>query len=113
MTNNALARPQKIEEYENNTLVLKLERHQKDLLELRKKLNSYVCEPKTSLLFERMQTLKFGLEQLRVDNAAIIKNMKYTKKTAVDAMEDIKKQFLAFYTMRKGVEDYIQGVRNC
>ncbi len=114
MTNNSsLARISATKEYEKNALVLKLERHQNDLLQLRKKLNSYICEPKTYTLFERIESLKNGLDQLRNDNANIIQSVKDRKRAADDYVERIKRQFHEFNTMQKGVEEYIQGARNC
>lgn len=100
-------------EVDENTLVLKLERHQRDLQQLQKKLNSYICEPKTYSLFERMEVLRWELEKLRSDNATIIANVKDHTRTMNDYVERIKKQFLEFNSMQKGVEDYIQGARNC
>ncbi len=98
---------------DENTLVLKLERRQKDLQELQKKLDSYICAPKTYSLFERMEVLKWELEKLRSDNANIIANVKDHTRTMTDYVDRIKNQFREFNTMQKGVEDYIQGARNC
>ncbi|NHF60001.1 hypothetical protein FK220_011655 [Flavobacteriaceae bacterium TP-CH-4] len=114
MTNDSnLARPSSVREYEKNALVLKLERHQKDLLQLRKKLNSYICEPRTYSLFERIESLKQGLEKLRADNDAIIANVKDRKRSAENYVERIRNQFAEFNSMQQGVEEYIRGAKNC
>lgn len=113
MTTTQQSPPPASREVEKNALVLKLERHQKDLLQLRLKLNSYICEPRTYSLFERIESLKNGLENLRNENAYMIATMKERKRSVDDHVERIKKQFKEFNTLQKGVEDYIRGARNC
>ncbi len=100
-------------EVEKNTMVLKLERHQENLLQLRLKLNSYTCEPKTYTLFERIEFLKTRLENLRTENAYMIASIKERRRNIEDYVERIKKQFVEFHMLQQGVEDYIRGARNC
>ncbi len=108
-----LSTPSTQQEVDENTLILKLERHQRALQQLQNKLNSYICEPKTYSLYERMEVLKWELEKLRSDNATIIANVKSHTRTMNNYVERIKNQFLEFNSMQKGVEDYIEGARNC
>tara|TARA_R110002167_G_scaffold54350_1_gene154826 strand:- start:1509 stop:1850 length:342 start_codon:yes stop_codon:yes gene_type:complete len=99
-------------EVDKNTLVHKLERHQKDLLQLRLKLNSYICEPKTYTHFERIETLKHALENLRSENAYILVTLKERNGKMEDYAERIKKQLQQFKALQYKVEEYIKGVRN-
>jgi chromosome segregation ATPase len=100
-------------EAEKNALTLKLERHQNDLSQLRRKLNSYICEPTTYSLFERMESLKHALEKLRRDNAEIIAGVKGHKRNMEDYIGRIKQQFIQFNQLQQGIDDYIDGARHC
>ncbi len=100
-------------ESEKNALTLKMERHQNDLSQLRHQLNSYICEPTTYKLFERMEGLKSALENLRQDNAEIIANLKVHKRNRDDYIGQIKQHFAQFNQLQKRVQDYIDGARHC
>ncbi|RKN81215.1 hypothetical protein [Ulvibacterium marinum] len=97
---------------EKNTLVLKLERSQQDVGQLRNKLNSYICEPKTYSLFERMEALKNGLDTLSNTNREIILSVRQRKKHTVDFVDRVRQQFIAFNELQRGVEEYMQGLRS-
>jgi chromosome segregation ATPase len=100
-------------EAERNTLTLKLERHQNDLSQLRRKLSSYICEPTTYSLFERLESLKNALEKLRHDNAEIITNVQGHRRNMEDYILRIKHQFVQFNLLQQGVDEYIEGARHC
>lgn len=97
---------------EKNTLVLKLERSQQDVGQLRNKLNSYICEPKTYSLFERMEALKNGLDTLSNTNREIILSVRQRKKHTVDFVDRVRQQFIAFNELQRGVEEYMQGLQS-
>jgi hypothetical protein len=97
---------------EKNTLVLKLERSQQDVGQLRNKLNSYVCEPKTYSLFERIEALKNGLDTLSNTNKEIILSIRGHKKTMGDYVDRVRQQFVAFNELQRGVEEYMRGLRS-
>ena len=61
-------------------IILRLERNNTELLSLKDKLSSYVCEPKTLNLFERMESLKAKLEKMRKANLETNKSVKRTQK---------------------------------
>lgn len=98
--------------HEKNALVLKLERSQQDVGQLRNKLNSYICEPKTYSLFERMEALKNGLDTLSNTNKEIILSVRERKKHTVDFVDRVRQQFIAFNELQRGVEEYMQGLRS-
>ena len=93
---------------EKSTLVLKLERNQKDVIQLRNQLNSYTCEPKTYTLFERMQTLKRGLDSLSHSNMQMIIALKERKKNIHDYIDSVRHQIAEFNRLQLGVEEYIK-----
>lgn len=99
--------------HEKNALVLKLERSQQDVGQLRNKLNSYICEPKTYSLFERMEALKNGLDTLSNTNREIILSVRQRKKHhTADFVDRVRQQFIAFNELQRGVEEYMQGLRS-
>ncbi|MFH6603913.1 hypothetical protein ACEZ3G_10535 [Maribacter algicola] len=97
---------------ERNNLVLRLERNQREVGQLKNKLNSYVCEPKTYSLFERIETLKTGLDRLSISNREILQALKERKKSVGDHLENIRQQLSEFHELQQGVHDYVRGVRN-
>lgn len=97
---------------EKSNLVLRLERNQREVGQLKSKLNSYVCEPRTYKLFERVETLKTGLDRLSNSNREIIQALKERKKSVEDYMENVKQQISEFHELQRGVHDYVQGTRN-
>lgn len=103
----------KVNEVDKSTLVMRLERNQKDLDQLKCKLNSYTCEPRTHSLFERIESLKSGLESLSAANMEIIQSLKEKKKAVDSYMESAKEQFVKFHQLQQNVEEYVMGARNC
>lgn len=97
---------------EKNKLLVRLERTQKDVGQMRSKLSSYICEPRTYTLFESIQNLKGRLDLLTTSNTEIIQALKERKKSVGDCMENIRQQFTEFHELQKGVDDYVQGMRN-
>jgi len=59
-----------------NALVVLLERNLKDVDLLKTKLNSYNCEPQTYGLYERIESLRSGLEALSRNDQEIITLLK-------------------------------------
>ena len=97
---------------EKSNLVLRLERNEREVRQLKSKLNSYVCEPRTYSLFERVEALKMGLERLSATNREIIQALKERKKSVSDYMENVRHQLTEFHELQQGVHDYVQGMRN-
>ena len=93
--------------YKSNSLVVRLERNLKDINQLRGKLNSYCCEPQTYSLFERIESLKIGLETLSRKDQEIITALKEQEKSAKDYVEKVKQLYSEFNKLRQGVEEYM------
>ncbi|MGB5553763.1 MAG: hypothetical protein WBM83_03825 [Flavobacteriaceae bacterium] len=98
--------------FEKSNLVLRLERNQREARQLKNKLSSYLCEPRTYNLFERSETLKSGLERLSDTNDEIIQALREKKKSVEEYMESVKQQFTMFHELQQGVQDYVQGMRS-
>ncbi len=97
---------------DQSALVLRLERNEKYVRQLRDKLNSYVCEPNTYSLFERLQTLKNGLDSFSRNNHEIIAAIRDHRKTVEDYVDKVKQQFSEFNELRKDVDEYVDVARN-
>jgi hypothetical protein len=87
--------------------LLQLERNNKRLLSLEEKLKSYVCEPKTRSLYERMESLKQNLTILKSANLEIIKTLKDRTPFFEDTRERIKQQLETYKTFELKVLEYI------
>ena len=98
---------------DKSALVMRLERNQNDLRQLRSALNSYTCEPRTQSLFERLESLRHALEDLTATNSEIIQALKAPKKSIGNSLERAMQQFTEFSILQKGVEEYVTGTRNC
>ncbi len=101
--------PSTIPEVEKNALVLRLELNQKDVKRLRNQLSSYRCEPTTYSLFERIETLRSGLDNLSTTNTEIISSLRKKRKRVDHYVERAKQHFSEFNTLHSGIEEYIQG----
>ncbi len=95
-------------ETEKNALVLRLELNQKYVDRLREQLSSYRYEPNTYSLFERMESLRNGLDNLTRTNSEIIMSLKEKRKWVDSYVESGKRQFTEFNLLRRSVEEYIQ-----
>lgn len=95
-----------------SSLVTHLERNQHDLQKMKSTLSSYICEPRTPSLYERSESLKQKLENLRNTHAEVIQSLKNQKKSLSSYVDRAKQQFQEFYLLQKGVADYVAGARN-
>ncbi len=93
-------------ETEKNVLVVRLERTQLDLQQLRSQLDSYRCEPRTYGLYETMESLRRGMDRLSRSNLEIINRFRVQKKAVSDCFETAKEQFLEFEQLKSRVEAY-------
>lgn len=101
-----------VSEVEKSALVMRLERNQKDLLQLKSKLNSYTCEPRTYLLHERIEKLRQGLENLRTKNSEVMVALIGSKETVEGFVERTTKLLTEFNQLQQGIEEYVVGARN-
>ncbi len=90
-----------------NSALLKLERNNNRLLFLEKKLKSYICEPKTRRLYDRMESIKQSLENLKKSNLEIIRALKDHSLFYEEAKERILQQLETYKTLELKVLEYI------
>ncbi|MBT8180067.1 MAG: hypothetical protein KJO53_00620 [Eudoraea sp.] len=91
----------------SNNALLRLERNNRSLLSLEEKLKSYVCEPKTRSLYEKMESLKNGLANLKSSNLEIITALKDHTLFFEDAKESIREQLEKYKALELKVLEYI------
>ncbi len=87
--------------------LLRLERNNQSLLSLEEKLKSYVCEPKTRSLYDKMESLKQSLANLKNSNLEILKALKDHSLFFEDAKERIKEQLENYKSLELKVLEYI------
>ncbi|MGB5819336.1 MAG: hypothetical protein WBG90_07605, partial [Saonia sp.] len=61
---------------DSNTCIVRMERNNRDLAQLSKKLSCYTCEPRTYSLYERIEVLRNRLDALKNNNSEIIKSLR-------------------------------------
>ena len=103
-----------VKETDKNILVQRLEHVQKDVKRLRVHLSSYRCEPTTYTLFEKIEVLRRGLDNLSQKNTEIIYLLK-EKKKKVDGyfdeyMERAKQQLTEFNKLQNSIDEYVRRV---
>ncbi|MBU2946610.1 hypothetical protein [Zobellia uliginosa] len=96
-----------LEETDKNAIVVRLQRNQKDLVQMRTKLNSYRFEPKTYSLYERIESLRSKMDSLSHSNSEIISSLKDTRKTVHTHLERAKRHLNEFRRLNDGVEEYL------
>jgi hypothetical protein len=97
---------------DRNSCVIRLERMNRELLEMRKKLGSYVCEPKTHSLFERYEFLKRRLENLRLMNIDLILSLREQREYLLLHWKGVQQQFHDFQSLEMDVQQYMEVARN-
>lgn len=91
----------------SNNALLRLERNNQRLLSLEEKLRSYVCEPKTRSLYDRLESIKQSLANLKNSNLEIIKALKNHTLIFDDAKDRIREQFDSYQSLELKVLEYI------
>ncbi len=101
-----------IKHKDTNTSLLRLERNNRDLLQLKSKLNSYVCEPNTYSLFEHMESLRHRIEHLLRNNSEIMLALQGKKYYLENYVDRVRNQLIEFKKLEKGIADYMTGLRS-
>ncbi len=99
-------------EANRDNCIIKLERNNKELKQLKAKLSSYVLEPRTYSLFQQIEYLKSRMEYLKNTNQEILASLREPRKSFTDLMDSIKQQFKEFTELQQGVDDYIHIARS-
>ncbi|MCK0146075.1 hypothetical protein MWU78_10500 [Arenibacter sp. F26102] len=93
-------------------LIVRLERNNQTLLILRNELDSYVYEPRTPELFERIEYLKDQIEITRIKNSKIIGFLMHHKHVVWDYLDYIKYAISKFYDLKGRIEAYMYDACN-
>ncbi|MEN8788699.1 MAG: hypothetical protein ABF293_06250 [Flavobacteriaceae bacterium] len=91
----------------SNNIIHRLERINKNLLSLRTKLNSYICEPKTLSLYQKMESLKSHLDDMHGNNTELISNLRSRSLLLKEGKVMVKQQFEAYKNLEVKVMEYI------
>jgi len=91
----------------SDSALLRLERNNQSLLSLEEKLRSYVCEPKTRRLYDRMESIKQSLQNLKNSNLEIIRALKDHSLFYEEAKDRILQQLETYKTLELKVLEYI------
>ncbi|MDB2606981.1 hypothetical protein N9Y48_04320 [Zobellia sp.] len=94
-------------ENDKNAIIVRLQRNQKDLVQLRTKLDSYRCEPKTYLLYERIGALRSEMDSLSNSNEEIILTLRNTDETINAHLDLVNRHLTEFRRLNDGVEEYL------
>lgn len=90
-----------------DALLLRLERDQRNLLQLRVQLNSYRSEPNTYTLFERLNQLRKAMDLCNRNNKEVIAALKGEKIPHSAYVAQAKKQLSTFRQLQSHVEEYL------
>lgn len=91
----------------SNALVVRLERNQQNLQQLRSQMNSYLSEPKTHSLYERVEQLRRAIERCSRNNYEVIAHLKEKREPKSIHVDRAKKQLTVFRVLRASVEEYM------
>ncbi len=94
-----------------NATSLQLERINKNLVSLKTKLNSYMCEPKTLLLYQRMEGLRNDLADMLSINEELIWKIKNKILLNEEVKPRISQQFDLYKKLELKVLEYIGMAR--
>ncbi|MEH6681131.1 MAG: hypothetical protein V7724_11320 [Sediminicola sp.] len=97
---------------DRNSCVIRLERMNRELLDIRKKLGSYTCEPKTLTLFEHYELLKKRVESLRRMNIDLILALREHREYLLLHWKGVQQQFQDFHNLENEVQRYMEVARN-
>lgn len=92
---------------DHNSILLRLERNNRNLTYLKEKLSSYIYEPKTLNLFEQKEYLKDKLDGLRTKNQELMNAFKKRQILFEDPVEHIREQRRALRELENNVLEYI------
>ena len=91
--------------------ILKLERTNKDVQQLEKKLTSYIFEPNTYMLFIKSESIRQNLRLLKSANSELIKILEREKYLRIDLFERTIAQIRSFVEIKSSVDEYSKLLR--
>ncbi len=92
---------------DGGALILRLQRINKDLKRLILNLNSYVCEPTTLQLYERIQGLRSNIRDLQEENRLLREQIEARQLEPEQQQPRINLQMEAYKNLELAVLEYI------
>ncbi len=89
----------------------KLERKKKEVEQLQIKLDSYLCTPQTSNLFEKKASLKTELSRMADTTNELLAILKEHNISILDNIENVERQSAEFIKLYEEVELYVKTAR--
>ncbi len=112
MKTTALQNHHLAKEANRDSCILRLERNNKDLTQLKSKLSSYMLEPRTYSLFQQIENLRNRMDYLKRTNQEILSTLREPRKSFADMMDSIKQQLREFTELQEGIDEYIHITRS-
>ena len=97
---------------EPKNCIIQLERNDRILSQMHKKLSSYIYEPNTTSLFEQSEDLKHKMSTLKKANIEILNSFKHKKQIVKNEIEYVKNQFKAINDLQAGIDSYFTSVKS-
>ena len=91
----------------SNRTLFRLERINHNLLALRNKLSSYMCEPKTLVLYQKLDSIKFQLEDLLKRNQELLNTHNKNAMRQEEYSKIEQQQFKTYKELELKVLEYI------
>lgn len=98
-----------LREGDSNALIVRLERNQRNLSQMRSQLRSYRCEPKTYNLFERIEALKNTMDRCSKNHKEVIHALKGGENSIGEYVSEAKRQLSEFRKLHENIEDYLSN----
>ena len=96
---------------EKVVVVTELERKRKAVDQLQVKLESYLCTPQTSNLFEKKESLKTELNRMANATEELLAILKAHDISVMDNIENVERQSAEFIKLYEEVELYVKTAR--
>lgn len=93
-------------------IINRLERNNEILLQFKRWLDSYLYEPRTYELYERMEYLKDQIDTIRTKNSEIMVYLTRYRQSVGEYSDFIKYAFVNFHDLKRKIKEYMWDVRD-
>lgn len=96
---------------EKTFVVVELQRKRMAVKQLQRKLESYLCAPKTYNLFEKKEVLKTELNRVANNTEELLATLKMHDITVLNYIDNVERQFEDFNELNQEIEEYVRSAR--
>jgi len=96
---------------EKTFVVVELQRKRMAVEQLQRKLESYLCAPKTYNHFEKKEVLKTELDRVATNTEELLATLKANNITVMNYIDDVERQFEEFNELHQEIQEYVQTAR--